>query len=67
MKPLSTDFWKRFYMVFEKALDTECEYKSMCSAYQGSSSTCTDEVERSFCGFYKTFLKQSDVVLPKLP
>jgi hypothetical protein len=53
MKFLNEYFWKKFNMVFEKALDDKCEYKSMCSAYQKSSSTCTDEAERSFCGIYK--------------
>ena len=42
-------------LIFAKALDDECEYKSMCSAYQKSSSTCADEVERSYCGIYKRF------------
>jgi hypothetical protein len=36
---------------------TECEYKSVCSAHQNNSHTCTDAVEKSYCGIYNQFLK----------
>ena len=55
MKIFSESFYKIFSLVFAKKLDGECEYKSMYSAYQKSSNTCTDEAERSFCGIYKRF------------
>ena len=55
MKFFSEDFCERLNLIFAKALDDECEYKLMCSAYQKSSSTCIDEAERSFCGIYKRF------------
>jgi hypothetical protein len=55
MKLFGKDLYKIINLVFAKKLDGECEYKSMCSAYQKSSSTCTDEAERSFCGIYKRF------------
>ena len=45
------------YKVFGKAfkLDTECEYKSICAAYQNDSQTCTHEVDKSYCGKYRRF------------
>ena len=55
MKLFSEDFYEKFSLIFAKVLDDECEYKSTCSAYKKSSSTCTDEAERSYCGIYKRF------------
>jgi hypothetical protein len=45
-------------MVFGKIYtpDIECEYKSICSAYHNSSHTCTDAVDKSYCGIYNRFL-----------
>jgi hypothetical protein len=57
MKIFDTDFREILNMVFGKTFDTECEYKSMCSAYQNSSHTCTDAVDKNYCGIYKIFLK----------
>ena len=49
---------KFFNTVFEKAyiFDTECEYKSICAAYQNDSHTCRHEVDKSYCGNYRQFL-----------
>ncbi len=37
-------------------LSTECEYKSICDAYQSDSHTCVNEVDKSYCGNYRKFL-----------
>ena len=37
---------------------TECKYKSICSAYQNNSHTCTHEINKSYCGIYKRFLQE---------
>jgi len=57
MKFFKMRFLETFNMVFVKTFGTECEYKSVCSAYHNSSHTCTDAVDKSFCGYYKLYLK----------
>jgi hypothetical protein len=48
---------KFFDTVFGKIYmsDIECEYKSICTAYKSDSHTCTQEVDKSFCGIYNRF------------
>ena len=58
MKFFEVVFGKASEIVFGKAFkpDTECEYKSICAAYQNDSQTCTHEVDKSYCGKYRRFL-----------
>jgi hypothetical protein len=52
---------KFFKMFFGKSdvFDTKCEYTSRCAAYKSDSHTCTDEVDKNYCGIYKQFLKEA--------
>lgn len=42
-----------------KLLDTKCEYTSKCIAYKDNSYTCTEALDKSYCGIYKLFLQES--------
>lgn len=39
--------------------DTKCEYTSKCTAYKDNSYTCTEALDKSYCGIYKLFLNDS--------
>lgn len=49
---------KFFNTVFGKTLNfnIECEYKSICDAYQSDSHTCSKEVDKTYCGNYRRYL-----------
>jgi len=58
MKFISYLLGKTFDLVSGKIYEseTECKYKSICSAYQSNSHTCTHGVDKSYCGTYRRFL-----------
>ena len=52
---------KLFDTVFKKMelFDTKCEYRSICAMYKNDSYICTKEVDKSYCGVYKQFVKKT--------
>ncbi|GEM_PF-6255321 len=36
--------------------DTKCEYISRCDGYRDDSYTCTEALDKNYCGTYKIFL-----------
>lgn len=38
---------------------TKCKYSLKCDAYRENSYTCTKELEKSYCGIYCLFAKNS--------
>lgn len=60
MKFFDADFLKIFNTIFVKALNTECEYKSVCSGYENNSQTCNTEPIKSYCGYYKYFVTEDE-------
>lgn len=52
---------KIFNIVFGKKnlFDMKCEYTSKCTAYKDNSYTCTEALDKSYCGIYKLFLQEA--------
>jgi len=38
--------------------DKKCEYISRCAGYKDDSYTCTEALDKSYCGIYKDFLQE---------
>jgi hypothetical protein len=55
MNFFKTDMLKKYYLLFGKTNDTECEYKSICSGYNNNSQTCINESNKYLCGIYNFF------------
>ena len=66
MKFINNIMGKTFNLVFGEIYpsDTECEYKSICSAYQNDSQTCNQDVDKSYCGIYSKFSQETLCIEP---
>ena len=55
---------KLFDSVIEKMelFNTKCEYGSICTRYTNDSYICTKEVDKSYCGVYKQFVKKPKIL-----
>lgn len=53
MKIFNTVFGKR------NLFDMKCEYTSKCTAYKDDSYTCTEALDKRYCGIYKLFLRET--------
>ena len=36
----------------------KCEYTSRCAGYKENSYTCTEALDKSYCGIYMDFLQE---------
>ncbi len=37
----------------------KCEYRSRCIGYKDNSYTCTETLDKDYCGLYKHFLQEA--------
>lgn len=47
--------------------DTKCEYTSKCTAYREDSYTCTEALDKSYCGIYKLFCNNPEILYTESP